>query len=61
MKTTQKSNNTPTAQVKGGGILSLRRLEANRLLGVWRKKNVAKLKGWDAVKAVRALREGRRR
>ena len=54
MKIIQKSNSAPA--VKGRGVLSLRRLEADRLLGVWRKKNATKLKGWDAVKAVRALR-----
>lgn len=58
---TQTLSAIPATRKKGKRALSLRRLEADRLLQAWRKKNAAKLKGWDAVKAVRALRDGKLR
>lgn len=58
---TQTLSAISATQKKSKRASSLRRLEADRLLQVWRKKNTAKLKGWDAVKAVRALRDGKLR
>jgi len=49
-----------TTRKKNKGATSLQRLEADRLLGAWRKKYARKLKGWDAVKAIRELRDGKR-
>jgi len=45
---------------KNRGTTSLQRLEADRLLKAWRKKYANKLKGWDAIKAIRDLRDGKR-
>lgn len=58
---TQTINVVSATQKKSKRALSLQRLEADRLLRVWRKKNAAKLKGWDAAKAVRVLRDGKLR
>ena len=51
---------TVTTRKKNKGTTSLQRLEADRLLEAWRKKYANKLKGWDAVKAIRELRDGKR-
>jgi len=41
----------------GFNFSSLRRLSADRLLKLWRRKNAEKLKGMDAVKIIRDLRQ----
>ena len=45
----------------GRGTVSLQRLRAHKLLLLWREKNARKLRKFDVVKAIRELREGKRR
>lgn len=42
-------------------VTSLSRLQAEQMLLLWRKKYAHKLRGLDAVKAIRELREGKYR
>lgn len=41
--------------------LSLEKLSADRLLRIWREKNAGKLKGLNATKVIRAMRESKLR
>jgi len=50
---------TVTTRKKNKGTTSLQRMDAHRSLEAWRKKYARKLKGWNAVKAIRNLRDGK--
>lgn len=51
--------NTKLLQKEKQAYISLQRLDADKLLRIWRRKYSRRLSGLNAVKAIRELREGK--